>query len=339
MKAPRLQGFTAGCLLLLSGACSDTIAPSPGASGGTSGSSAGSGSAGAAGAAGSNVPPSAGAAGSGQGGGAAGASGGGVGGGLAGAAGTGGSGGAAGAAGSAGSGGAGDGWVKIFNGQDLTGWVPLIKKSAFNVNYQNTFRADPANQIMRVTYEDYPDTDFDGRYGMLYYDRYLTDYRVRLTYRFREPQAQNPSQWGKNNTGLMLFGIDPRDVTGDPDFPPAIEIQLVGTPSTGGTNNANLCQPGGMWVSKLFGENNGSGNGCKASKSGPAPTAGEWVTIEAEVLVSGETKIYQHPETTTPVLSISGPMYNNQPVLGGYMAIQSESQPVEFKDIELKELN
>jgi hypothetical protein len=229
--------------------------------------------------------------------------------------------------------------VKIFNGQDLTGWVPLIKKSAFNVNYQNTFRADPANQIIRVTYEDYPDTDFDGRYGMLYYDKYLTDYRVRLTYRFREPQAQNPSQWGKNNTGLMLFGIDPRDVMGDPDFPPAIEIQLLGTPSTGGTNNANLCQPGGMWVSKLFGENNGSGNGCKASKSGPAPTAGEWVTIEAEVLVSGETKIYQHPETITPVLSISGPMYNNQPVLGGYMAIQSESQPVEFKDIELKELN
>jgi hypothetical protein len=54
--------------------------------------------------------------------------------------------------------------------------------------------------------------------------------------------------------------------------------------------------------------------------------------------VSGETKIFQHPEMTTPVLTISGPMYNNQPVLGGYLAIQSESQPVEFKNIELKEL-
>jgi hypothetical protein len=47
---------------------------------------------------------------------------------------------------------------------------------------------------------------------------------------------------------------------------------------------------------------------------------------------------FQHPDKSTPVLSISGPMYNNQPVLGGYLAIQSESQPVEFNDIELKEL-
>jgi hypothetical protein len=288
------------------------------------------------------MPPSAGA-GSGQGGGGgkagAGGAGGGAGAGAGGAlAGAGGAGGSAGAGGGGGSGGSADGWVKIFNGQDLTGWVPLIHKSAVNVNYQNTFRADPTNQVLRVTYEDYPQSNFDGRCGVLYYDKYLTDYRVRLTYRFREPQAQNPVPWGKNNTGLMLFGIDPRDVTGDPEFPPAIEIQLLGTPSGGGTNNANLCQPGGMWVSKLFGENNGSGGGCKASKSGPAPTAGEWVTIEAEVSVSGETKIFQHPEMTTPVLSISGPMYDNQPVTGGYLAIQSESQPVEFKDIELKEM-
>jgi hypothetical protein len=337
MKGLRSQGLAAGAVLSLIAACSDGTALVPAATGGVSGSSAGGG---AAGAAGSSLPASAGAAGSNRGGGGGGAStgGGGAGGALAAAAGAGGSGGAAGAAGSGGSGGAADGWVKIFNGQDLTGWVPLIKKSAFNENIYETFRADPANQIIRVTYEDYPNENFDGRYGVLYYDKYLTDYRVRLTYRFREPQAQNPSQWGKNNTGLMLFGIDPRDVTGDPDFPPAIEIQLVGTPSTGGTNNANLCQPGGMWVSKLFGENNGSGIGCKASKSGPAPAAGEWVTIEAEVLVSGETKIYQYPEKTTPVLSISGPMYNNQPVSGGYLGIQSESQPVEFKDIELKEL-
>jgi hypothetical protein len=41
---------------------------------------------------------------------------------------------------------------------------------------------------------------------------------------------------------------------------------------------------------------------------------------------------------TEPVLVISGPTYNGQPVMGGYLALQSESQPVEYKDIELKEL-
>ncbi|RYZ07118.1 MAG: DUF1080 domain-containing protein [Myxococcales bacterium] len=246
---------------------------------------------------------------------------------------------AGGNAGAGGSGGASDGWVKIFNGQDLTGWVPLIHKSAFNENIYETFRADPESQLLRVTYEDYPGQDFGGRCGLLYYDKYLKDYRVRLTYRFREPQAKNPTAWGKNNTGLMLFGIDPRTVMGDPEFPPAIEIQLIATPSTGGTKNANLCQPGGMYVQTYFGANNTSHTGCRDSKSGTAPPAGDaWTTIEAEVHVQGDTKIYQYPDMTNPVLVIGGPTYNNQPVMGGYLAIQSESQPVEFKNIELKEL-
>ncbi len=91
--------------------------------------------------------------------------------------------------------------------------------------------------------------------------------------------GKDPVGWGKNNSGLMIFGIDPAKVTGDPEFPPLIEIQLLGSPSN----------PGG----------------------------------------GGSTK---------PVFTMSGPMYNNQPVTGGYLSLQSESQPCEFKDILLKEL-
>jgi len=247
-----------------------------------------------------------------------------------------------------GTGGAGDGWVKIFNGQDLTGWYPLIHKSAYKVDTYNTYRADAATGVIKVTYQDYPGGDFDSRCGLLYYDKFLTNYRVRVTYRFVEPQAANPVGWGKNNTGLMIFGIDPATVTGDPLFPPAIEIQLLGTPSSGGTNNANLCMPGGMTVNMLHGLTTPNGN-CHDSKSGPARAANEWVTIEAEVNVTGDTKVFQHalPDATpaakdlalmTPILTISGPMYQGQPVTGGYLALQSESQPLEFKDIELKEL-
>jgi hypothetical protein len=251
---------------------------------------------------------------------------------------SGGSGGAAGSAGSGGSGGvSADGWVKIFNGQDLIGWSPLIHKSAYRADPYDTFRADAANQVIQVTYQDYPDQNFDERCGLLYYDKYLTNYRVRLTYRFKEPQAQNPVGWGKNNTGLMIFATDPSKITGDPMFPPLIEIQLLGTPSSGGTNNANLCQPGGMTVKMLHGQPTPGGN-CFDSKSGPARAAAEWTTVEAEVSVGGDTKVYQHPDLTTPVLTISGPTHDGQPVLGGYLALQSESQPLEFKDIELKEL-
>jgi Domain of Unknown Function (DUF1080) len=243
-----------------------------------------------------------------------------------------------GTAGTAGSGGASsDGWARIFNGTDLTGWVTLIHKWKYNEDPYRTFRVNADTGVIRVTYDDYPGQNFDDHCGLLYYDKHLTNYRIRFTYRFYEPQAKNPVSWGKNNSGLMVFAIDPKTVTGDPEFPPLIEIQLIGTPSSGGKNNANLCQPGGMTVSELFGSPL-SDSSCHDSRSGTAPPADQWVTIEAEVRADGETKVYQHPDVTKPVLSFSGPRYKGQAVTGGYLAFQSESQPIEYKDIELKEL-
>ena len=54
--------------------------------------------------------------------------------------------------------------------------------------------------------------------------------------------------------------------------------------------------------------------------------------------VTGDTKVYIWPDTVNPALIISKPMYGGKPVTGGYLALQSESQPIVFKDIMLKEL-
>jgi hypothetical protein len=228
-------------------------------------------------------------------------------------------------------------WVPIWNGKDLTNWYPLIKGQPYKTDTLNTFRADPAAGVIRVTYESYPNGAFDGRFGLLYYDKFLTNYRVRVEYRFLEPQAKNPPGWGKNNSGLMLFGIDPTTIVGMPDFPPLIEIQLLGTPSAGGTNNANICRPGGMTVTTLFDKPATPGN-CQDSLTGPAPPAAQWVTVEAEVHVKGTTKIYQYPDTTKPVLTFAGVTYAGKLVTGGYISIQSESQPCKFRKVELMEL-
>jgi hypothetical protein len=230
------------------------------------------------------------------------------------------------------------GWVSIWNGKDLTNWYPLITGFPYKTDPYNTFRADPATGVIKVTYENYPNGgSFDNHFGLLYYDKFLTNYRVRVEYHFLEPQAKNPPGWGKNNSGLMLFGIDPATVTGNPNFPPLIEIQLLGTPSAGGTNNANICRPGGMTVTTLFDKPATPGN-CQDSLTGPAPPAAQWVTVEAEVHVKGTTKIYQYPDTTKPVLTFAGVTYAGKLVTGGYISIQSESQPCEFRKIELMEL-
>jgi 3-keto-disaccharide hydrolase len=238
-----------------------------------------------------------------------------------------------------------DGWVNLFNGKDLTGWVPLIHLGGgVGVNKDSTFRPDPENNGIRVSYDKYTGS-FGGdkcKCGNLYYNKLLTNYRIRVTYRFFDPQASTPPSWGKNNSGLMIFGIDPTQVTGDPVFPPIIEIQLLGNPSGGGSTTVNYCEMTQFVTPTVLMTHTGScGNNrdAKAAGSGkPLNPASTWTTVEADVHVTGDTKVYIWPDTVNPALIMSKPMYNGKAVTGGYLALQSESQPIVFKDIMLKEL-
>jgi hypothetical protein len=237
-----------------------------------------------------------------------------------------------------------DGWVNLFNGKDLTGWTPLIHLSKVGVNTDSTFRPDLENGGIRISYDNATGS-FGGdkcKCGLLYYNRPLTNYRIRVTYRFFDPQISNPPSWGKNNSGLMIFGIDPAAVTGDPIYPPIVEIQILGTPSAGGSTNANECEMSQFVNPTVTATHTGSCGNNKDSKapgSGKtAPAAAVWTTLEADVHITGDTKVYQLPDTTNAVLIISKPMYGTKAVTSGYLALQSESQPIVFKDILLKEL-
>jgi hypothetical protein len=238
-----------------------------------------------------------------------------------------------------------DGWVNLFNGKDLTGWIPAIHRSKVGVNTDSTFRPDPENNGIRISYDKYTG-DFGGgncKCGLLYYNKMLTNYRIRVTYRFFEPQAgPNPPSWGRNNSGLMIFGIDPNKIPGDPVFPPIMEIQILGNPSGGGTTNGNYCDMGSFVNPTITATHTGSCGNNKDSKapgSGkPSPQPDVWTTLEADVHVAGETKVYQWPDTANAVLIVSNPKYGAQAVTGGFLALQSESQPIVFKDILLKEL-
>ena len=186
-----------------------------------------------------------------------------------------------------------EGFISIFNGQDLTGWIPLIHKSKVGENYMDTFRVDTVNHTLQVKYDKYPNMSFDDRCGNLYYDKFLTNYIARVTYRFFEPQAKNPVSWGKNNSGLMIFAIDPRKVMNDPEFPPLIEIQLLGTPSGGGTTSPNECEPGGMSM-KQHSANCGNNNTGKA-----APPRGNGPRYRSRCTSLGRRKCFNSPTRPT----------------------------------------
>jgi hypothetical protein len=238
------------------------------------------------------------------------------------------------------------GWVTIFNGRDLTGWYPLIRGNAYKTDPYRTFRVDAANQLLRVTYEDYPDGSFTQNnvqlFGLLYYDKPLTNYRVHLEYQFQEPQAKNGAGWSNHNSGLMVFCQDPTKVNVSVAFPPLLELQILATPNSAGKpNNLNLCLPGGPTVKFVNGHAPGGPGSCNDSVRGPAPPPTTWVTVEAEVHVNGDTKVYQTTATDmnpAPILTFSGPTWNGQAMTGGYLSLQSEGHPINYRNIRLMEL-
>jgi hypothetical protein len=237
----------------------------------------------------------------------------------------------------------GAGWTSIFNGVDLTGWQAKITHYVYGDNYANTFRV--TDGVLQVSYDDYDATGFGGntgKFGLLYWTTPLSNFRVRVEYRFTGPQAPNPPTWGLRNSGLMIFGEDPAGIGLDVVFPRILEIQLLGHDNTGNTSNGNLCPLGG--ASAVL---NGVrvSDGCTGSTSLPFvvnPNFADdaWVTVEAEVHGAGETKVsFAGDNGGQPVLDFSQPMGDGLLLDSGYLALQSESHPIEFRKVELMELS
>jgi hypothetical protein len=234
------------------------------------------------------------------------------------------------------------GWTQLFNGVDLTGWRAKITHYAYGDNYANTFRVE--NGVIKVSYDGYDASGFGGdtgKFGVLYWTTPLSKYRVRVEYRFTGPQAPNPPSWGLRNSGLMVFGEDPAGVGLDVIFPRMLEIQLLGHDNTGNTSNGNLCPLGGA-SAVVAGTRRSSG--CTGSSSLPFsanPNFADdaWVTVEAEVHGSGETKVFFVGDNDgQPVLVFRQPMAAGMLLDTGYFALQSESHPIEFRKVEMMEL-
>jgi hypothetical protein len=130
----------------------------------------------------------------------------------------------------------------------------------------------------------------------------------------------------------------------DQDFPISIEAQFLGGLGTGERSTANLCTPGTnvYMADTLFTPH------CISSRS-KTYHGDQWV--RAELLVLGDSLI-RHMVNGDTVLeytkpAIGGGAVNNYdpsvkldgtPLAEGYIALQSESHPVEFRKVELLEL-
>jgi len=232
-------------------------------------------------------------------------------------------------------------WMQLFNGRDLDGWIPKIRGYAAGENFADTFRVNGG--VLEVSYEGYG--DFAERFGHLFYAMPFSHYRLRLEYRFVGRQAPNAPEWALRNSGVMLHSQAPASMRIGQDFPISVEVQFLGGRGDGSARpTGNVCTPGThiVYAGKF------TDTHCIDSAS-PTFDGDQWVSSETLVLgaqqvvhfINGQ-RVLEYTGITTGggVVSDFDPALKpeGRALASGFIALQSEGHPVQFRRIELLNL-
>jgi hypothetical protein len=224
-------------------------------------------------------------------------------------------------------------WEPLFNGKNLDGWIPKLTHYEVGDNFGDTFRVE--NGLLRVSYDKYQ--VFNRTFGHLFHRRKLSHYRLRIEYRFYGEQPKDGEAWARMNSGVMFHAQAPETMLKEQDFPISLEAQFLG----GGKTTMNVCTPG----TEIFQKAVQVRPHCTNSSS--PPSAGDdWVTVELEVLgadrirhlVDGQVVLeYERPTIGGGVVNDFDPAVKKDGVVlsEGYIALQSESHPIEFRRVDV----
>lgn len=231
-------------------------------------------------------------------------------------------------------------WVALFDGKTLKGWTPKIRHHKAGENPGKTFRV--VDGYLTVAYDGYD--QFDEKFGHLFYEKEFSKYRLRLEYRFIGEQVPGGPGWALRNSGIMVHGQRPETMSQDQDFPISIEVQLLGGDGIKERTTGNLCTPGTNVVmdGKLVTRH------CISSRS-QTYHGHQWVQAEVEVhggevirhFINGkEVLSYQEPQLDLRDAKAKAIADQQGKLLTkGTISLQSESHPVQFRRIEIMELD
>ena len=246
-------------------------------------------------------------------------------------------------------------WIALFNGKDLSGWDIKIADRNLNDNYLNTFQVEQG--MLRIVYDEYE--NFDDKYGHMYYHQPFSHYKLRFDYRFLGDQTPGGEAWNVRNSGIMVHSQSAQSNTFEQHFPVSVEVQLLGGLGDGKKRTtANLCSPG--TTVERFGEIDYSH--CIDSNS-KTYEGDQWVSVEVIVmgdeyiahLIDNDTVLrYEHPQIGGAFISkaLNGSDWEymgvtnkaewiakeGQRLSEGFIAVQAESHPIDFKNMELLNL-
>jgi len=242
-------------------------------------------------------------------------------------------------------------WISLFNGKDLTGWDIKIAGEPLDSNYKNTVRVE--DSMLRIVYDQYK--TFDNKYGHIYYQTPYSYYKLRFQYRFTGNQTPGGAVWNVRNSGVMVHSQSAKSVNIGQDFPVSVEVQLLGGLGNGDRPTGNVCTPG----TQVYMNGSLRTDHCINSSS-KTYNGDQWVSMEVVVLgdsiiqhiVEGDTVLsYEKPEIGGGFVNsgyswtqahITDSAYwlakDKTPLKEGYIALQAESHPIDFRKIELLNL-
>lgn len=232
-------------------------------------------------------------------------------------------------------------WTPLFNGKDINDWIVKIHHHDPGINFANTFRVEDG--MIKVRYDQYG--AFNNQFGHLYYKQPFSNYHLLVEYRFAEKWKEDAPSYTILNSGIMFHSQDPKQMPKEQDWPISVEMQLLaGLPDGKPRPTGNMCSPGTniVYKGKL------DSTHCINSSS-KTYQPDEWVRAELVVygdslvqhIINGDTVLqYSKPQIGGGVVNRFDPAVkqNGKILSSGYIALQSEGQPIDFRKVELREL-
>ncbi|MFY0688267.1 MAG: DUF1080 domain-containing protein [Cyclobacteriaceae bacterium] len=221
-------------------------------------------------------------------------------------------------------------WQPLFNGEDLNDWTPRIFGYPTGENFGNTFRVEDG--LLKIRYDAYD--SMRGRFGALHYNEPQSSYRLRVEYRFVGEKAIGTPDWSWRDSGVQFHGQTPGSMQPDQTFPNCLEFNFHGS------DPDNLRPVGAICTLGTLIEINGGDN--TAFSTAPLVSKSfigdQWVTIEIDVTDT----LIRHFAGGEEILSFSNPRLqpadstqSASTLTGGYISLQSNGHPIDFRKIEI----
>ena len=229
-------------------------------------------------------------------------------------------------------------WVSLFNGKNLDNWKIKIAGYPIGENFGNTFRVE--NAVLSIRYNQYD--SFSNKFGAIYYDKKFSNYRLKVEYRFVGETTKGAPSWGFRDGGIQYHCQSPSSIGLTQSFPVCLEYNLHGGNGKDERPVGEICTPG-TYV-EISGKRNESF--CTPPFVKRTFHGDQWVTAEIEVrdgtirhFVNGEEIIQyknprydpKHPQGKDLIVS------GKDVVKDGWISLQSNSHPMDFRKIEIME--